>query len=242
MPATWRLRSNKKSMNIARQALLTVCALTASSCFGKELIYLTTGFELEAKSHATEDQILVVNTADGTMELPASVVARIEQLPDDPEPPRPDTLSLSTRSPEELLTTAATAQGLPPEFVRSVARMESGLNQEAVSPKGALGLMQLMPGTAAELGVKPTCAEENARGGAKYLRDLLLRYHGDAVLALAAYNAGPGAVTKFRGVPPYFETRRYVERVLGEFAREQKLAANRSFHPGVQANKPTSTN
>lgn len=228
-------------MSFQRQALLAVCLLTAPSCFGKELIYLTTGFQLEAKSHSTGDQILVLNTADGTMEVPASAVARIEFLPD-PAPQPPSARSLPAQTPEELLSSAATAQGLPPEFVRSVARMESGLNQQAVSPKGALGLMQLMPATAAELGVKPNCAEENANGGAKYLRDLLLRYHGDAVLALAAYNAGPGAVSRFRGVPPYFETYRYVERVLHEFAREQKLVANRASHSGVQASKPTSTN
>ncbi len=242
MPGKWRLRFNKKSMNIARPALLAVCVLAASPCFGKELISLTTGFQLEAKSHSTENQMLVLNTTDGTLEVPASAVARIDSFPDDPEPARANAPSLSTRSSEELLTNAATAQGLPPEFVRSVARMESGLKQEAVSPKGALGLMQLMPGTAAELGIKPNCAEENAQGGARYLRDLLLRYHGDAVLALAAYNAGPGAVTKFRGVPPYFETHRYVERVLHEFAREQKVAANRISHSGVQASKPISTN
>jgi soluble lytic murein transglycosylase-like protein len=84
--------------------------------------------------------------------------------------------------------------------------------------------MQLIPSTAAELGVNANQADENARGGAKYLRTLLLRYHGDSVLALAAYNAGPGAVDKFGGVPPYEETRRYVLKVLREYERQHRLA------------------
>jgi soluble lytic murein transglycosylase-like protein len=83
--------------------------------------------------------------------------------------------------------------------------------------------MQLMPSTATELGVDPKLAEQNAQGGAKLLRELLLRYGYDPVLALAAYNAGPGAVEKFKGVPPYLETRRYVLRVLHEYNRQQKL-------------------
>jgi soluble lytic murein transglycosylase-like protein len=229
-------------MSFARQAVVAVCVLTTCPCFSKELIYLTSGFQLEAKSHATQDQTLVLNMADGTMELPASAVAQIEWVPDDPETAPHSVAPRSKQTPEELLTNAATAQGLPPEFVRSVARMESGLNQQAISPKRALGLMQLMPRTAADLGVKPNCSDENAQGGARYLRELLLRYRGDAVLALAAYNAGPGAVSKFRGIPPYSETRRYVERVLREFVREQKLGANHISTAGVHANKPTSTN
>ena len=101
--------------------------------------------------------------------------------------------------------------------------------------------MQLMPATATELGVKVNFADDNARGGAKYLRNLLLRYRGDAVLALAAYNAGPGAVAKFGGVPPYAETRRYVESVLREFARQQKLHVGRVSQT-TRVSKPTSIN
>jgi len=120
---------------------------------------------------------------------------------------------------------AALEQGLEPEFVRSVARAESGFHQEAVSVKGAVGLMQLMPATASALGVDAKLAEQNAQGGAKFLRELLLRYHGDAALALAAYNAGPGAVERYKGVPPYSETRRYIVKVLAEYVRQQKIAA-----------------
>jgi soluble lytic murein transglycosylase-like protein len=104
--------------------------------------------------------------------------------------------------------------------------------------------MQLMPATASELGVEPALPQENALGGARYLRDLLLRYNGNAVLALAAYNAGPKAVSKYGGVPPYAETRQYVARVLREFLQQQKQtqAAAKAGTSGSPANKPTATN
>jgi soluble lytic murein transglycosylase-like protein len=126
--------------------------------------------------------------------------------------------------PQAVLKVAAERAGVDELFVRSVAKVESGLRQEAVSKKGALGLMQLMPGTAAELGVDPLQADQNASGGAKYLRALLEQYRYNPVLALAAYNAGPRAVTRYGGVPPYYETRTYVVRVLKEYDRQLKAA------------------
>jgi soluble lytic murein transglycosylase-like protein len=96
------------------------------------------------------------------------------------------------------------------------------MHENAKSPKGAIGLMQLMPGTAKQLGVIAADTTDNVRGGAKYLRELLVQYHSDAVLALAAYNAGPGAVKKYGGVPPFAETRDYIEKVLGEYSRLER--------------------
>jgi len=115
--------------------------------------------------------------------------------------------------------------GLRPEFVRSVAAVESAYRTAAISPKGAIGLMQLMPATAAELGANPHDPSQNADAGARYLRQLLLKYKDtpDPVrLALAAYNAGPGAVDKYRNIPPYRETQQYVERVLRKYLAELK--------------------
>ncbi|ACX52402.1 Lytic transglycosylase catalytic [Ammonifex degensii KC4] len=112
---------------------------------------------------------------------------------------------------------------LPPGLVEAVARAESGLNPRAVSRAGAMGLMQLMPGTARALGVTdPFDPVQNVEAGARYLRQLLDRFGGDLRLALAAYNAGPGAVERYRGIPPYPETQAYVEKVL-RFLQEKPL-------------------
>lgn len=116
---------------------------------------------------------------------------------------------------DDLIAERAAAHGLRPELVRAVIQVESAFNPRARSPVGAMGLMQLMPGTAADLGVaNPFDPEQNIRGGVAYLRSLIDRFDGDEVLALAAYNAGPGAVSKYgRTVPPYRETRAYVQKV-----------------------------
>ena len=116
---------------------------------------------------------------------------------------------------EPLIQEHAQRHSLRPELVRAVIQVESGFNPRALSPKGAMGLMQLMPGTARDLGVLDAYdPEDNIRGGTRYLRLLLDKYDGDERLALAAYNAGPGAVDKYgRQVPPYRETMKYVQKV-----------------------------
>jgi soluble lytic murein transglycosylase-like protein len=204
-------------MRFYLSAALLLLALRPSAA--KELVYLASGFTLEVESHSVQDQMVVCRTATGTLALQAIDVSRIELLPEAPAAPAPSVMP----PPVDVLATAASSQGLPAELIRSVAKIESGFRQTAISAKGAIGLMQLMPRTAAELSVEPTRAEENAEGGAKYLRDLLLRYHYDSALALAAYNAGPGAVDKYHGVPPFAETRQYVVKVLREYERQQRL-------------------
>jgi soluble lytic murein transglycosylase-like protein len=115
---------------------------------------------------------------------------------------------------DDLIREHARQNGLSPDLVRAVIRAESGFNPQAVSPKGAMGLMQLMPATARDLGVtNPFHPAENIRGGVAYLARLLARYDQNLELALAAYNAGPGAVEKYGAVPPYRETQRYVKRI-----------------------------
>lgn len=114
-----------------------------------------------------------------------------------------------------LIQEAAEKYNLDPRLVESVIKVESDYNANAVSHQGAVGLMQLMKGTADSLGVKNRFdARQNIFGGAKYLRDMLDRFRGNLSMALGAYNAGPSAVEKYRGVPPYKETERYVQKVL----------------------------
>lgn len=114
----------------------------------------------------------------------------------------------------EVIKREAIQFGVDPALVQAVIHAESAFNPKAVSPKGAQGLMQLMPLTAEELGVKNALdAEQNIRGGVKYLAQMLERFDRNTILATAAYNAGPGAVTKYRGVPPFAETQAYTERV-----------------------------
>ena len=116
------------------------------------------------------------------------------------------------------LHAAAARYGLSEPLLEAVALRESGLRQDAVSPKGARGVMQLMPGTARALGVRAADRSDNINGGAEYLSLMLTRFDGDLVRALAAYNAGPEAVERFGGVPPFTETKAYVNAIMEHLA------------------------
>ncbi|MGB6473541.1 MAG: lytic transglycosylase domain-containing protein [Candidatus Sulfotelmatobacter sp.] len=123
----------------------------------------------------------------------------------------------------EVVNAASGRYRLDPDLVSSVIKAESGFNVRAVSPKGAQGLMQLMPETASKLGVPDAFdPQANVEGGTRYLRELLERYNFDLVKALAAYNAGPLRVEQYGGVPPYYETRAYVARVVKDFNKKKK--------------------
>jgi len=131
---------------------------------------------------------------------------------------------------------------LDPDLVNSVIRAESGFNSRAVSPKGAQGLMQLMPQTASRLGVSnPFDAGDNVEGGTRYLRALLERYHFDLIKALAAYNAGPQKVEQYKGVPPYSETQAYVARVVRDFNRKKLNAQHATAVKTASYHKKSST-
>ena len=127
--------------------------------------------------------------------------------------------SFSQMSTEQMLERAARKYGVEPELVKAVATAESNMNQGAVSQVGAVGVMQLMPETAASLGVNPYDEKENIEGGAHYIRQMLDQFNGNVSKAVAAYNAGPGAVQKYGGVPPYSETQNYVGRVLDFYVK-----------------------
>ncbi|MBM4273393.1 MAG: lytic transglycosylase domain-containing protein [Deltaproteobacteria bacterium] len=137
---------------------------------------------------------------------------------------------------ESLVQEYARCFGVDENLVWAVMRQESGFNPGAVSPKGAMGLMQLMPGTAALMGVAdPFDPAQNIAGGIKYLKECLARFHQDVTLALAAYNAGPENVAKYGGCPPFAETRNYVASVLQDYARRPprpEPPAAAAAHPG----------
>lgn len=121
-----------------------------------------------------------------------------------------------------LLSQAENDTGLPTSLLQSVIRQESGFNPSAVSPKGAEGLMQLMPSTARSLGVENSMdPEQNVNGGSRYLASMLERYDGDVVKALAAYNAGPGNVEKAGGVPDFKETKNYIDKIVRSYLQNQ---------------------
>lgn len=123
---------------------------------------------------------------------------------------------------EPMIARHSGAQNLDPKLVKALIQVESGYNLRALSNKGAMGLMQLMPATASLLDVRnPYDADDNLRGGTRYLRQMLDRFAGRVELALSAYNAGPGAVERHGGIPPYAETRAYVRRILTLYRGEE---------------------
>jgi soluble lytic murein transglycosylase-like protein len=211
--------------------LLLSFLVIASSAVAGEYVVLSSGFRIHADNHTVDGKVMHLQTSQGAIELPVSSVTAIEQEEYTPPPPEaPKTPAAAKQpsadvSPQELITRAAIQAGLPPELVHSIARAESAYRVDAVSSKGAIGLMQLMPATAAGLKANPFDPAENADAGARYLRELLLKYESDphqVLKAIAAYNAGPGAVDKYKGIPPYAETIEYVRRVLKEYERQQK--------------------
>lgn len=225
---------------------MKILAVLCLSCplFAGELAVLKSGFRIHALRHEENGSQTRLYTSSGSLDVPTASIAGFEVEEYTPPPPPPVPLAASTSTPAEpilpepptpaeLVVRAAELHGLRPEFVASVARAESAMRVNALSPKGAIGLMQLMPGTAQELGVNPHDPAQNAEAGARYLKQLLVKYAGssDPVrLALAAYNAGPGAVDRYGRIPPYAETRTYVDRVLRKYMLEMRSSGQ--LRPG----------
>jgi hypothetical protein len=200
-----------------RSLLLAPAVLAMASSAGAGIALLGNGTTLKVQEQRAEGETVYLTLkGGGEVGVPAALL--IGLLPDevlDEIAPVPGGVDIRT-----LAETAARRHGLDPALVMAVAQVESGLQPAAVSPKGAQGLMQLMPATAASLGVSdPFDPAQNLDGGARHLGSLLQRYDGDLKRALAAYNAGEGAVARHGGIPPYPETRGYVKSVLSRYRK-----------------------
>jgi soluble lytic murein transglycosylase-like protein len=202
---------------------LFLALLTAGGLCAAEHAILQTGFVLLIDRHELAGDTMRLHTGTGVIEVPASAIVEFEPVAPVQAAPAPPADSPSVdpvpqkRSPVEIVEAAASRYGLPPALLHSVARVESAYRPDAISPKGAIGIMQLMPGTAAQLNADPHDPEQNVEAGARHLRELLIQYNGETMKALAAYNAGAGAVTRYNGVPPYRETQNYIEKVLRNY-------------------------
>jgi hypothetical protein len=233
--------------------------VAALRCFATDVAVLKNGFSIRhERREVVGDVTRLYVTTDGSsfVDVPTAEIEHFEAAPDLPGSgsrvpasgitSHSSSFGRSTSSTSvqfatqpqvdlnEVVNTASGRYRLDPDLVNSVIKAESGFNVRAVSPKGARGLMQLMPGTASQLGVPNAFdPQANVEGGTKYLRELLERYDFDLVKALAAYNAGPHRVEQFGGVPPYYETRAYVARIVRDF-NKKKAAQQKVGAPALQ--------
>ena len=203
-------------------------AALAPRAHAAEHITLRNGFDLIGDHRESAgDRVRLYLTADGPsfVEVDPAAILSSETVVL-PAPARAaDSVPPAPADIPTLLAKAGSAHDLDIELLASVIRAESGGNVHAVSHAGARGLMQLMPATAAQLGVADSFrADQNIDGGTAYLNALLMRYHDNLALALAAYNAGPAAVDRYHGIPPYRETRAYVARIIHDYNRRKAAA------------------
>ena len=233
-------------------ALLVILAPSARAA---ERVTLHNGFEVSCNHHAQVDgrvRLYLSAGEDNYIDFPLQDIVQVEQVPDPPPPPLV-TPQNSTKEPRagspdaklsqadigEILARAGKEHNLDVDLLASVVKAESGGNARALSRAGARGLMQLMPDTATGLGIQDSYKpDQNVRGGSTYLDALLTRYRNNLALALAAYNAGPAAVDKYHGIPPYHETRAYVARVIHEFNRRVLAREAQARHAVASAITP----
>lgn len=208
----------------------------AGSALAGEYAVLASGSRMHVDRHEVDGTKVHLFVGQGDIEMDAAQVKNFEAeeyVPPVPPAPRPTAAvaaippaEAKQASPAELADAAAQKYGLDRKLVRSLMAAESGFQPNAISPKGAIGLMQLMPGTAQILGVDPHDPAQNVDAGTRLLRDLLLKYDGRLWHALAAYNAGEGAVEKYNGIPPYRETIDYIRRIDRRWKQSSADRAN----------------
>jgi soluble lytic murein transglycosylase-like protein len=218
------------------RVVAVACLLASTAAHALERVTLRNGFSYDCASRrpldATHVRLFLTADAVNYVDLASDSIASVELIPDPPVASAPAVVplaaSVTTDSIPSLLARAGAQHNLDVDLLASIVKVESGGRSRAVSRAGARGLMQLMPGTARDLGVEDAFQpSQNIAAGTAYLDALLLRYDpaGDRRgldMAIAAYNAGPAAVDRYHGIPPFPETRAYVARVETEFLRRKK--------------------
>ena len=232
-----------------RRLILAALAVAPLAANAGEIATLTNGYTMRCDHHASvagKVRLFVDKEEQNYIDLPLEQVASFATVGDEPAgtAPQPTPSPAAQKADAKLnpvdlhqiLAAAGDEHNLNVELLASVVHTESGGNAQAVSRAGARGLMQLMPQTASEMGVKDSfAAKDNVQGGTAYLDQLLTRYRDNLALALAAYNAGPAAVDKYRGIPPYRETRAYVARVIHEYNRRIRAREAEARRQSAQA-------
>jgi soluble lytic murein transglycosylase-like protein len=251
-------------LKAALKFAIAAVMLTAISATAADLAILRNGNSIRHERRQVVGAITRLYLSDsgsGYIEIPTDQIERFEQ--DTTPTPVPSVAIAKTEAktaPQAATPAISAAQAtaitraelnnmvagagerhqIDPDFINSVIRAESGFHSNAVSKKGAQGLMQLMPGTASQLGVANSFdPNSNVEGGTRYLRELLEKYNYDPVKALAAYNAGSKRVDQYHGVPPYYETQAYIARIIRDYNR-QKIAENPALGRKPKAGQPTS--
>ena len=226
--------------------LLLVAALTAPSARA-EYVVLQSGLRLHVTGYQLLGEKYRLQLQGGWMDVSVADVVKIE--PEEvfqpiPQPPAaaPASTAASQAPYHEFVLAAASHYGVDAELISSVMEVESHFNPKAVSVKNARGLMQLLPETAARLGVQDIFdPKQNIDAGTHYLHDLLQLYNNDLTLALAAYNAGPDKVQKYGNVPPYRETQSYVKQVKKKYQQNKSAPATKTTTPPASATTPSSS-
>lgn len=238
---------------------VVMTALLASIAQATDLAILRNGNSIRHERRQVIGPVtrLYLSASDsGYIEIPTDQIERFEKDTTPIATTAPDALrsqappqtilhaaslpAISRTELNQVVAGAGERHQIDPDFINSVIRAESGFHQNAVSRKGAQGLMQLMPGTASQLGVRnPFDPNANVEGGTKYLRELLEKYNYDPVKALAAYNAGSKRVDRYHGVPPYYETQAYIARIIRDYNR-QKIAENPALAKKMKARSASS--
>src|SRR5256885_16589758 len=211
-------------------SLLTLCLLGGLAS-AADVAMLRNGFSIRHERREVIEGVTGLylgSAADGYIDIPTAEIIAFDKDETPVEDVAAKAVVTSLLPLDSAVSAASTRHGIDSDLITSVIHAESDFKAHAISPKGARGLMQLMPQTALHLGISnPFDPAANVDGGTRYLRELLDFYHDDMIKALAAYNAGPQRVARYHGVPPYHETHAYVARVIREFNRK-KLAQRRA--------------